>query len=193
MDSGGTLMDRRRVRLRHCTAGLHDAVDSTIEAADLLTSQTGYRRYVAATSRARRSIESRLTCSGASGLYPTWSDCRIAHLVEDDLADLAVSAPIEDIDSRLASMSAGAMLGALYVLQGSAMGARTIARRVSALGMGPEFGARHLAHQAANPKAWLQFLELLKSFPLSDEEESACARAAVATFECFRSNYALIG
>ncbi len=184
-------MDRRRIRLRHRTARLHDAVDAAIEAADLLTTQTGYCRYVAASSLARRSIENRLILSGASDLYPMWSDRRIAHLVEDDLADLTARAPIEHVAPTLAPMSAGAMLGALYVLEGSAMGARIIVRQVSALGMGPEFGARHLAHQAADPKAWLQFLELLESFPLSDEEDEACACAAVATFECFKLHYEL--
>lgn len=190
MERVGAGMDRRRIRLKAITAPQHDAVDAMIASGALLDTVSGYRRYLAATLSARRCVETSLTRSGAADLYPAWARRRIEPLVEADLADIAPALPAEMGGSSGAAMSAGSMLGALYVLEGSAMGARVIARRVARIGMGPGFGARHLHHQAAEPRAWPEFLDLLEVYPLTDQDDDACLHQAVATFECFRSHYA---
>ncbi len=189
MASTGAVMDKRRLRLKAVTESQHSALDAMVTSGRLLETVQGYRRYLSATLLARRQIEARLTLNGAADIDPSWPRRQIANLVEADLADLTPEIPESDAGRDGRAMSAGSVLGALYVLEGSAMGARLIARRVMAIGMGPEFGARHLNRQAGEPQAWPRFLALLEAFALTGPQDDDCLREAVATFECFRSHY----
>ena len=80
-------------------------------------------------------------------------------------------------------------LGVLYVLEGSALGARLLLRRAEALGMNSKFGARHLALQTAMPTAWPNFLSILEAASLDIAQEAECVGAAIATFTLFERAY----
>jgi heme oxygenase len=160
-----------------------------METSGMLSGRPGYSRYLQATLLARSSVEVRLAANGVADLYPMWPSRQIRHLVEEDLADLEPTTPCHIREGNSSSMSPGAMLGALYVLEGSALGARVIARRVEGIGMGPTFGARHLAQQSAEPTAWPTFLELLEATTLTAVEDEDCVREAHATFQCFLHHY----
>lgn len=56
-----------------------------------------------------------------------------------------------------------ATLGALYVLEGSALGARLLYAQAQAIGLSANFGARHLAAQIAAPERWMAFQDFLES------------------------------
>ena len=81
------------------------------------------------------------------------------------------------------------LLGALYVLEGSALGARLIMKSAQALGLGATFGARHLAAQAGDALAWRSYLDLLLNAPLDDAGEATLHRAAAAVFDHFAYAY----
>ncbi len=86
-------------------------------------------------------------------------------------------------------MSTGAILGALYVLEGSALGARVIASRIVDLGVNAEFGGRHLNQQIADGRSWGAYLDILEHARLNAEEENDCVSEALATFDCFIQHY----
>jgi heme oxygenase len=179
----------RRARLRAITAEPHQSVDRLIEAIGSLAGIPGYTRYLTATHRARAALEAQLTACGAALLYSPWPTRQIAHLIEDDLTDLQAPIPQRMAASGPPVLSDGAIFGALYVLEGSALGARIIAQRVAAFGMLPGFGGRHLAHQAGHPRAWPDFLTTLECADLSAAEEEACLHAATDAFDCFIDHY----
>ncbi len=70
------------------------------------------------------------------------------------------------------------VLGALYVIEGSSLGARVLFSRAVALGLGESFGARHLARQSTS-KGWKTFLEVLDAAPVVDMEKVTQASQAV--------------
>jgi heme oxygenase len=100
---------------------------------------------------------------------------------------------VEDESSSSTEMTKGSMLGCLYVLEGSALGAQIIIRRLSEIGLGAHFGARHLASQIASPHAWQSFLAVLEGTPLVREEEDACVDMAIKTFQRFERAYDVVG
>jgi heme oxygenase len=155
----------------------------------MLSGRIGYSRYLHATLLARSSMELRLAANGVADLYPIWPRRQIRQLVEMDLVDLGPMAEHEPADADHTAMSPGAILGALYVLEGSALGARVIARRVEAIGMGPTFGGRHLTQQSAEPTAWPTFLGLLEATTLTAAQDEDCIREAASTFKCFLHHY----
>jgi heme oxygenase (biliverdin-IX-beta and delta-forming) len=71
-------------------------------------------------------------------------------------------------------------VGLLYVLEGSSLGARLIARQASRLGFDESFGARHLALQARSLENWRIFLGLLEAVEPLDM--SRAVNAAILTF-----------
>jgi heme oxygenase len=57
------------------------------------------------------------------------------------------------------------LLGTLYVLEGSSMGARVLLGNARRLGFSGLFGARHLEQQAAGLHNWRMFIALLEAAP----------------------------
>ena len=54
------------------------------------------------------------------------------------------------------------LFGALYVLEGSSLGARILFKRAQALGLSAAFGARHLALLSGSIDGWRSFLDRLE-------------------------------
>lgn len=82
-------------------------------------------------------------------------------------------------------------LGALYVIEGSALGARSLLRQAQALGYGADRGAESLHAHAAGEggRRWSRFLALLEERGAGLERSRTCG-GAVQAFElaerCFR-------
>lgn len=185
-------MSERRTRLKELTATAHARLDSHVDQAGFFVSQSGYRQYLRATWRARAALEPLLDRSGATALFPLWPERRLRSLLQLDLEDVGESAG----DAGQADgepLATGAVLGTLYVLEGSALGARLIERRVAQIGMTATFGARHLGCQTMRSGAWAQFLGVLEVTPLAHEAEDDCVRSALATFARFEHEYGAAG
>ncbi|WP_161978438.1 biliverdin-producing heme oxygenase [Sphingomonas oligophenolica] len=79
------------------------------------------------------------------------------------------------------------ILGARYVVEGSALGGRGMARQLDAL-LGPQAGAgRHFfsGHGAATGVVWREYLALLSAVPSSARRNTAIIDGANATFALF--------
>ena len=177
-------VSERRFALKRATDKAHAKVESIVQSAGMFDSVDGYRRYVAATLAMRQRFEGMLDAAGASDLWPAWPGRRIAHLAAKDLADLGGS-PFEPVHRSVKfRQTPGELLGVLYVLEGSSLGARILVRLVGSLGLSGEHGARHLHAQAGDAGAWRSFLDVLDACA-----EQPCHDTAVAVFDAFADAY----
>jgi len=159
-----------RSALRHNTQDEHDRLDAQIgDFSDLQS----YRSFLVGSYRFRKCLEP------ATSTIGFWNAELLLEELTHDLEDLGagiVSAPV----TALRAETQAEQLGLLYVLEGSALGARILFRRAEQLGFTQTHGARHLAGQVSDPRRWRNFLTMLES--LGDIDQSLAIRGARACF-----------
>ena len=161
----------RRSRLRSATESAHRRLDGVVEDAGYFRDRPSYTAYLRATLSARRPLELALNHCGVDKLFDRWPDRIIAPALCADIQDVTETAASTESNSVIPGegFSMAQAIGTLYVLEGSAL------------------GARHFAQQTANPKTWSAFLRVLEamSFDVSQEDECiAASKAAFYRFEC---------
>jgi heme oxygenase len=169
----------RRAFLRETTADAHASLDRMIGAFDSLDS---YKTYLRGMCAFRLPVESMLSSKAWPSDLAAWSQQAFGTLILADLADLGMSPDEAMTDAVMPPGPAGSredMLGMLYVLEGSALGARLLYRRAQALGLSADFGARHLAAQAEKSDRWARFLQILEQAdPIEIDRVADASRAA---------------
>lgn len=155
----------RRWLLREATAKAHADLDATI---GLFEDRGGYEAYLTSLHAFRAPLEPVLRSIGG------WTPTALLPLIEADLADLGLPAP----PPRPAPEPAD-IFGTLYVLEGSVLGGQILRRRAAALGLGDQYGARHLAGAVGN---WMAFLAILDAADPFDADAAADAANATFTF-----------
>lgn len=161
----------RRVLMTE-TRDLHDRLDQAI---GTFADDGAYRAFVSGSYAFRAAVEPALTGDD-------WPIQRLAPVIAQDLADLDQPRPLLPNAPLLAGPAAQA--AARYVLEGSALGARLLARRAADLGFTPGHGARHLAAQTASPHRWRQFLDWMEGANLPAAPAVAAARAVFGVALC---------
>jgi heme oxygenase len=179
----------RRQSLRHATQTAHARLDDLIERAGLLKSRAEYELYLQATWTARWPCEQALESWGAAALYAAWPQRRICDTLSQDIFDVSHIRPAEAAHGLPEVLSEAQALGILYVLEGSALGARILETQAAAIGMTASFGARHMARQTSAPGAWSQFMALLARTPMSSAGEEQCTAAALAAFALYEEAF----
>ncbi|MEO3388031.1 biliverdin-producing heme oxygenase [Mesorhizobium sp. CAU 1741] len=109
-----------------------------------------------------------------------WTPDLLAPDLARDLDDLG-AAPREMSVKTPQFAGLSAQLGALYVLEGSSLGARVLYQRALDLGMTPDFGARALFRQTQDKQRWKRFVALLEHAPDIDFDDAR--QAALQVFE----------
>lgn len=160
-----------RSELRQHTEAVHRSLDTLVGPFDGLAS---YGAFLVNTYRFRQMVEPAL----ASGL--SWSPQYLLPELRLDLEDLQLRPEAGPVPAHELPDEA-ARVGALYVLEGSALGARVLLQRAIVLGLGAGRGARHLAKQAADPSRWRDFLGFLEQ--RQDLDRSATLAAAHSIFD----------
>ena len=112
--------------LRNATAGDHARLDALFGQCDLQT-LPGYRRFLEAHAEAVLPLETALANSGVERLFPDWSSRSRSRALSDDLEGLGSEARRFPTLPRL---DFGGVLGTMYVLEGSRLGARFLLPRV---------------------------------------------------------------
>ncbi|MTE00034.1 heme oxygenase [Paracoccus sp. YIM 132242] len=148
------------------TRDLHQTLDQGIGA---LGDAAAYGAFLSGSHAFRAALEPQLAQVAGWQVQP------LAPLIARDLADLGL--PVPGASAALPLPTPAARAGACYVLEGSALGGRLLARRAAALGFGPGHGARHLAAQTAFPPRWRAFLAWLEGGGFAAPEAAAAARA----------------
>lgn len=180
---GSRSISERRFALKRATDEAHARVEAIVQAAGMFDSREGYRRYLSATWAMRDRFERLLDVNGVTQIWPEWQNRRIAGLAADDMSDLGLTPRIVDKNNR-SGLTQGELLGVLYVLEGSSLGARILVRMVASLGLSNRFGARHLHVQAQDTGAWRNFLGALDA-----SAEPPCHDTARAVFAEFADAY----
>ena len=188
----GVMLADRRSRLRSATENAHRRLDEAVDDAGYFLDRPSYAAYLQATLRARQPLELALNECRAEKLFDLWPDRTIAPALRTDIQDVTEAATLIQSYSIVPdqAFSPAKAIGPLYVLEGSALGARHLARRAHAIGMSATFGARHFAQQTAIPKTWSAFLRILEAVSFDASEEDECVAASKAAFDRFERAYA---
>lgn len=183
----GQAVEDRRFALKRATNEAHERVERVVRDAGMFDTREGFRRYLTATYETRARYERLLDMNGADRVWADYPTRKIAGLVAQDVADLGgVAVRPEPADEK--KYSAGELLGVMYVLEGSSLGARILVKSVTDMGLSASFGARHLFTQAEDRGAWRSFIAAMTASP-----EPPCHDTARATFDAFADAYRRAG
>jgi heme oxygenase len=172
----------RRFELREKTLRAHMALEGLIGP---LNSVTDYERYLQGMHSFRTPVEAWLSRAPWPAGFGTWRPVMIAAALAADMKDFDLRSRTGAIDWD-ASADLGTMLGTLYVIEGSMLGAQLLLKRAHLLGLSADFGARHLALQAGTAN-WQMFLTILEGSPLFNIDDAV--NAANRTFEAVQSAF----
>ena len=171
----------RHTLLREATAVAHASLECVIgDLADL----AGYGHYVAGLYRFRQPLEERLREIDWPDSFDGWRPVLLTADLEQDLEDLALDIPFHSAPAPPAA-DRSTLMGMLYVLEGSRLGAAIVRQRAHRLGLRDDCGARHLTHQINARASWPAFLSLLDRLP--DIDDGHLANSANETFSLARS------
>jgi heme oxygenase len=167
-----------RAALRAGTREEHDRVDGLFGRFDLATAN-GYRLFLTAQAAAFLPVELALEQAGVSAVIADWPQRRRSHLLRDDLAALDIETPSPQPVPEFAGTPA--ILGALYVLEGSRLGGAMLVRSVA-----PASPQSFLTAPQA-PGAWRKLLETLDHSLYETATLNNALCAARSVFGCFEA------
>lgn len=167
-----------RSHLRAATMTAHDLLDHAMQAASGWQTRADYARFLALQHAARAPLEDWLAVHAPRDLVPPPQ----TPLIAGDLARLGMAIPRPAPLFTIGRTGAGHALGATWVLAGSALGNRAIARQVARIGGGAWPDA------FLGDGAMMAFWQSLRSRierPAAPAEAEAATRASAAVFAHF--------
>ncbi len=162
--------------LRDATASAHERVDAAFSSYDL-ADPAGYAAFLHAHAEALLPIEAALDAVGAERLIDDWPDRRRGGAIRRDLEALGEivppvpAFPSIDEDAQIA--------GALYVLEGSRLGGKLLARQVP-----KEFPRAYLDADQGSGN-WRKLLDRLDLILYDAEAMNSAIGAALEVFAAF--------
>lgn len=172
----------RRLDLKTQTAVAHQALDTMIGSFDTPAS---YARYLAGMARFRLPVEAWLAVQPLPDGFEDWQPGLYGEELLADLEHLGLDVPTDL--PPFAPPSGAGLIGLLYVLEGSALGARLLAKRAEAIGFTETNGARHLFAQARNFSNWRAFSGRMEN--VCGYDERAAAAWADTAFDYARNAF----
>lgn len=173
----------RRLDLREKTSQAHTALEGLIGP---LGSIADYQRYLQGMHAFRTPLEEWLSRLMWPAVFGSWRPAMIGEALSADMGDFGLQ-PRSRNDDWDAVADQDTIFGTLYVLEGSMLGAQLLLKRARQLGLSEDFGARHLALQAAMSENWRAFLTVLEQSTQFNDENSA--KAANRAFGAARSSF----
>ncbi len=170
--------DTARMALRTATAADHERVDAAFSRA-VLTERASYGLFLQAQAAAHLPVEDALAQGGVGTIIADWDARRRDALLRDDLAELGLDVPAPAGDLVLGDQPA--LLGALYVLEGSRLGGTLLKRSVA-----PDLPTRFLG--GMNSTAWRDLLAILDDRLDTEAKRAAAIRAASDVFALFETS-----
>ena len=169
-----------RERLRDATSAAHRELDAQLSSFDLSV-LSGYRRFLQASAAALLPLEAALVEAGVAEMFPDWRERSRSTAIAADLARLGSVVPRT---VAVPPLTRGGVLGTMYVLEGSRLGAKFLLKTVAgAADPRMDEATAYLSH-GAGKRLWQSFLSRLASEQACDEDEAIeSARAAFAAFE----------
>jgi heme oxygenase len=142
---------------------------------------SGYRRFLQASAGALLPLEAALVQAGVATMFPDWLERARSAAIAADLGQLGSAA---QSTVSVPPLTRSGMLGTLYVLEGSRLGAKFLLKAVADAG-DPRIGeaTAYLSH-GAGKRLWQSFLAQLQNEEDCDADETIeSARVAFAAFE----------
>ena len=174
-----------RDRLRASTSNDHAALDAVVSGWRIET-PLGYGAFLSASAAALAPLELALERAGVAGWLPDWPQRSRRVAVTRDLAALGLEVP----PFRAASVPSPEFgAGLLYVLEGSRLGARFLARQVQAGGAGLPLA---YLTQGEGQDLWRSFLVWLDAIPKVGFRTDAAEDGARYGFQCFSDAFETI-
>lgn len=179
---------KRRARhseLYAATAGIHAATEEAVERAGFFSDLPHYGDYLRRMLGFYRRFVDEAQAAHGREQVEAWGIARRISWLEQDLAALGVAAApagpsgercLDKLDLR----APAALLGGLYVLVGSTLGAPVLLERTAHLELAADGGRAYLSG-VASERVWPRFLEKLEAEP--SDAGPALVDGAVATFE----------
>lgn len=167
-----------RADLRAATMTAHDLLDHAMQAAGGWQTRADYARFLGLQHAARAPIEAWLAANAPADLVPPPQTGLIAR----DLAALGTPLPPPAPLAAIGPCEPGTALGIAWVLAGSALGNRAIARQVAKIG-GGTWPTAFLDDEGA--MAFWQELRTRIERPAAPGEAASATRAAEAVFAHF--------
>jgi len=169
-----------RERLRDATTAAHRSLDAQFLSFDL-TVLSGYRRFLQASAGALLPLEAALEAAGVTRKFPDWPERSRRAALANDLTRLG---SVAQSTISVSPLTPSGMLGTMYVLEGSRLGARFLLKEVAKIGDPRVREANTYLSHGAGKRLWQSFLSRLQSEQDCNEVEAiAAARGAFAAFE----------
>lgn len=187
-------------RLRHSTGPLHDRIEALLQL-EAPMPMARYGRILRGFHEFLQLWEQRVRFALPEDLRPWFDERRRASLTLQDLADLSIAqAPdlrqsARDAQALIRMDSPAAAFGALYVIEGSALGGQVLVPQLKRhLGLRPDYGARYFHGFGERTGAmWREFRQVAQQRVGSDETAVADAlRGAAQTFEALLHTFAVL-
>ncbi len=172
----------RRNALKEATASAHEALDTLVGS---FATVADYRRYLAGMAAFRLPVEDWLSGTRLPAAFEDWQPGLVRDELKADLADLDAPEPV--MDRPFTPPEGEGVVGLLYVLEGSSLGARVLAKRAEAIGFSADFGARHIFSQARNFSNWRAFSDRMEN--VRGYDDRAAARWANTAFDYARNAF----
>ncbi|HJV42845.1 biliverdin-producing heme oxygenase [Caulobacter sp.] len=171
-----------RDRLRAVTSKSHAGLDALAAALDLET-RAGYCAFLSASAAALAPLELALELAGVEGWLADWPHRARRAALARDLSALGLPQP-RLLTSTIPSAAFGA--GVLYVLEGSRLGARFLARQVRRAD--PQAPLAYLTH-GEGQDLWRSFLTWLEAQPKVGWRTDESEAGARYGFQCFSAAF----
>jgi heme oxygenase len=175
-----------RTFLRDACGAVHTRLDARLSRVDF-NDRRAYADMLSRMSAPLSAMEGALSAGVAPVLFENWAGRLRAHALRADLDALSgdfrqhFAAPIE---------SEAEALGALYVLEGSRLGGRVLARLAGESADERVRGATRYFRQGERAGHWRSFLDKLESSPAMRAQPERAKRAALDTFAAFEAAFA---
>lgn len=167
-----------RGALRAATHEQHDRVDR-LYSQIRLDDRDDYGAFLGAQAAAHIPVEQALVEAGVGAIVPDWDIRQRGDLVRADLAVLGL--PVPDPAGPIVFSDEAAVLGGLYVLEGSRLGGTMLRRLVPA-----DFPTRFLG--GVDSAAWRSLLQMLDVRLDTGLKRSAAVAAARNVFALFETS-----
>jgi heme oxygenase len=166
--------------LRHNTAEAHARLDARLGTLDL-HGLSGYRRFLEANAAALLPLERALIKAGVARMFADWEMRSRREAILEDLACLGGAAD----ELPAPRLDVAGVLGTMYVLEGSRLGARYLLKNAEA-SPDPRIAAAtaYLRHGAAE-HLWQSFLPKLESHGAALGDQDGVIAGAQRAFDLF--------
>jgi heme oxygenase len=176
----------RRTLLRQATHDLHCELDALAGQLDL-RQHADYCKYLLATAGPVIGLEVALEANHVEDIIGDWPHRRRRFSLALDLHALGLTVDAIEVPQR---WTASGMLGAVYVLEGSRLGAQVLLKRVEQSDDQRVLAACHFL-SGSDPTLWASFLRTLENADgaFDVNEMVAAARETFAIFGATFANY----